>query len=193
MEDPIREYARTKFASKFGAGAVVRNCERSIYNWAVQETRNAKDDPSWENKRFRWRYKQKLMGLLSELERDQTCIEVQLTPTDFGVKFSYKFVPQLVYRLKTKQLETKNLARYSAEILWPDGPKAKAIFKNREKDLMMEKAKAAEENYNGLFKCRKCKSVKTSYYQMQTRSADEPMVRLLCFILLKLARVLTPL
>jgi DNA-directed RNA polymerase subunit M/transcription elongation factor TFIIS len=44
-----------------------------------------------------------------------------------------------------------------------------------EKDMMMEKAKAADENYNGLFKCRKCKSVKTAYYQMQTRSADEPM------------------
>jgi transcription elongation factor S-II len=25
------------------------------------------------------------------------------------------------------------------------------------------------------FKCRKCKSCKCTYYQMQTRSADEPM------------------
>lgn len=28
---------------------------------------------------------------------------------------------------------------------------------------------------DGMFKCNKCKSQKTSYYQMQTRSADEPM------------------
>ncbi len=27
----------------------------------------------------------------------------------------------------------------------------------------------------GLFKCGKCKQSKTRYYQMQTRSADEPM------------------
>ena len=28
---------------------------------------------------------------------------------------------------------------------------------------------------DGMFKCNKCKSMKTVYYQMQTRSADEPM------------------
>ena len=175
MEHPMREYARTRFSEKLGTGAVVRNCERSIYNWAVQETRNAKDDPSWENKRFSWRYKQKLMGLIAELGRDASCLEVQLVVVGGRVEFKYKIVPQLVYRLKTKQLETKNLARYPAEVLWPDGPRAQAIFKLAEKDMMMEKAKAADENYNGLFKCRKCKSVKTAYYQMQTRSADEPM------------------
>jgi DNA-directed RNA polymerase subunit M/transcription elongation factor TFIIS len=32
-----------------------------------------------------------------------------------------------------------------------------------------------DEKYEGMFKCGKCKSKKTTYYQMQTRSADEPM------------------
>lgn len=175
MEHPLREYARTRFSEKLGGGAFVRNCERSIYNWAVQATRNAKDDPSWENKRFHGRYKQKLANLLTELRRDVSCVEVQLITSTSGVQVVLNLVPQLVYRLKTKQLETKNLARYPAEVLWPDGPWAKTIYKLKERDLMMEKAKVEEENYNGLFKCRKCKSVKTSYYQMQTRSADEPM------------------
>jgi transcription elongation factor S-II len=49
----------------------------------------------------------------------------------------------------------------------------------------MEAAKAKEEDYSGLFKCGKCKGVKTTYYQMQTRSADEPMVSsLLLFLVL---------
>ena len=39
----------------------------------------------------------------------------------------------------------------------------------------MEASRAKEEDYSGLFKCGKCKGVKTTYYQMQTRSADEPM------------------
>ena len=30
-------------------------------------------------------------------------------------------------------------------------------------------------NYEGLFKCERCKGKNTSYYQLQTRSADEPM------------------
>ena len=32
-----------------------------------------------------------------------------------------------------------------------------------------------EEISDGIFVCNKCKSKKTTYYQMQTRSADEPM------------------
>ena len=50
------------------------------------------------------------------------------------------------------------------------------MLKLKEKELVLERAKAKEEDYTGLFKCGKCKSVKTTYYQMQTRSADEPMV-----------------
>lgn len=31
------------------------------------------------------------------------------------------------------------------------------------------------DNNDGIFQCRKCKSKKTTYYSLQTRSADEPM------------------
>jgi DNA-directed RNA polymerase subunit M/transcription elongation factor TFIIS len=61
------------------------------------------------------------------------------------------------------------------EELWPDGPWAKTQYKLKEKELIIEANKAKEEDYDGMFKCRKCKSKKTTYYQMQTRSADEPM------------------
>jgi transcription elongation factor S-II len=47
--------------------------------------------------------------------------------------------------------------------------------------LISEKAKRDEKKYertqkvSSEFTCRKCKSKDCSYYQMQTRSADEPM------------------
>ena len=47
--------------------------------------------------------------------------------------------------------------------------------------LINEKAKRDEKKYertqkiSSEFTCRKCKSKDCSYYQMQTRSADEPM------------------
>jgi transcription elongation factor S-II len=31
------------------------------------------------------------------------------------------------------------------------------------------------KNQEGFFTCNRCKSKKTTYYQLQTRSADEPM------------------
>ena len=40
---------------------------------------------------------------------------------------------------------------------------------------MTEMKKKEIEEKKGLFKCYKCKSERTSYYQMQLKSADEPM------------------
>jgi transcription elongation factor S-II len=93
-------------------------------------------------------------------------------------------VPQLLHRIQRKELDVKGLAKYPPDLLWPDGPYGRAMLKLRTKDMAMEAAKAKEEDYSGLFKCGKCKSVKTTYYQMQTRSADEPMVRSLIVIVL---------
>lgn len=44
------------------------------------------------------------------------------------------------------------------------------LFKSRQTDW--EKKLVSE---NGAYTCRKCKSSKTTYYQQQMRSADEPM------------------
>lgn len=176
MEHALREYARNGFGRFLGSGVTSRNCERSVYNWAVQETRKVSDDPSWENRLFRWRYKQKAFGLLKELERAPVIVP-ELQVAGDVVKLKLNLVPQLARRLQLKELESKNLARYSADVLWPDGPAAKTAYELKRRDLVMEAAKAREEDYSGLFKCGKCKGVKTTYYQMQTRSADEPMVR----------------
>jgi DNA-directed RNA polymerase subunit M/transcription elongation factor TFIIS len=184
MEHALREYARTGFARALGAGAAARNCERSVYNWAVQATRDLRDEPSWENHQFRWRYKQKTFGLLRELERGPV-VSADLQVADGRIALGLSVVPQLVQRIQRKELDSKNLARYPADVLWPDGPYAKQAFNLKSKDLAMEAAKAKEEDYNGLFKCGKCKGVKTFFYQMQTRSADEPMVSsLLLFLVL---------
>ena len=176
MEHPLRDYARTHFETAIGAGPTARNVERSVYNWAVQTTRERGEGSSWENRQFRMQYKQKVYGLLKELTRGLVA-GLTLEVKDGLVTAKVAAVPQLVNRLRRKELEAKNLARYPAEVLWPDGPMAAAIFKRYARELEMEAARMKDEDYNGLFKCGKCKSVKTTYYQMQTRSADEPMVR----------------
>ena len=61
------------------------------------------------------------------------------------------------------------------DVLDPDGPWAAAKAKLKHKEILIEQAKAKDQDYEGAFKCRKCGSKKTDYYQLQTRSADEPM------------------
>jgi DNA-directed RNA polymerase subunit M/transcription elongation factor TFIIS len=172
-EHPLREHARAKFEEYVKFPAVARNIERSLYNWSVKGIREMRNNnqntmrepetqkniefraslsSSWECRIFRIRYKTKLLHMLTELKRGG-----------------------LVERMRSGELNLRNLAEYPAEVLRPDGPHAKQMMKVREREMAMEQARAKEEDYEGLLKCGKCKSLKTSYYQMQTRSADEPM------------------
>ena len=183
MEHALREYARSGFGRALGVGAAARNCERSVYNWAVQETRKVRDDPSWENKVFRWRYKQKVYGLLKELERSPVAA-TDLQVVGDAVKLEIHVTSQLARRLQLKELDTKNLARYSADVLWPGGPYAKKAFDIKSKDLAMEEAKTKDEDYSGMFTCKKRYKKKVTYTQAQTRSADEPSAFLFCLFAL---------
>jgi DNA-directed RNA polymerase subunit M/transcription elongation factor TFIIS len=194
-EHALKQYARSQFAHLFDSAVTVRNAERSLYNWTVRETRWARgshmgtmkepesakalenrlaEEASWECSSFRWRYKMKLINLLAELKRAPMA-GLTLAVDNGQVRVKINETPQLVHRLQTKELDVKKLANYNAVQLWPGGPCAKAEFALKAKDLAMEAAKAKEEDYEGQFKCGKCKSTKTTYYQMQTRSADEPM------------------
>lgn len=174
MEHPLRDYSRSKLAAIFGNGPGVRNAEKSIYNWAVNATRQSNDVASWENKLFRWRYKQKVVHLLEELERGEAP-EISMKIDGDYIHVNIQVIPQLVWNLKHKYLEMRKLATYQPEVLWPEGPRAKALLKQKEKELAIERAKAQEKDYEGLFVCRRCKSHKTTFYLLQTRSADEPM------------------
>jgi len=183
MNHPLREYTRQIFADLIAPGAISRNAEISTLNWAVQSARQINQDASWENPRFRKIYKTKVSWLTTELRRPNHAVSVSTEVEGDRVRVKLNLVNQLAYRLKTKELDVKNLAKYPAEVLWPDGPCAKTMMTLKERDNKREQAKAQmDQDYVGQFKCGKCKSVKTTYYQLQTRSADEPMVRFLVLL-----------
>jgi DNA-directed RNA polymerase subunit M/transcription elongation factor TFIIS len=158
-EHPLRDYAREKFQELYpGKSIKPRNAELAVYNWAVTHTKSSSllnkaktkhetEHPSWENRLFRWRYKQRLNSILFNLKKN----------------------PEMIKRVKPRDLETLTPGQ-----MWPDGPQGQMERKIREKENAMEMAKAKnDEEYEGILTCPKCKSKKTSYYQLQTRSADE--------------------
>ena len=77
----------------------------------------------------------------------------------------------LIHRLFKREFEPEKLAYFNNEQRFPE--RYKEIMKNYEDNL--PKYAEEQEDEDGVFTCGKCKSQKTSYYQMQTRSADEPM------------------
>lgn len=134
-------------------GNVCTNLERCIFNWSIRRSKEYGDFPVWENHRFRDRYKHKFLELKRVFANSTIIME----------------------KLKAGTLKTNQLIEYGPKELWPDGPWAtkqeELIYKEIRKEVLSKEYK----NQEGFFKCNRCKSTKTAYYQLQTRSADEPM------------------
>ena len=125
------------------------NLEKSIFNHTVRNI----DEPSLENKWFSNIYKHKFLQ----------------------IQYNMLKSPTLKQKIINKDLKTSEVVELKPQHLWPGGPTDKTIEDRIVKDL--RKAYLAKENQNqeGFFTCNRCKTKKTTYYQLQTRSADEPM------------------
>jgi DNA-directed RNA polymerase subunit M/transcription elongation factor TFIIS len=171
----LRDFIRAKFAQLVPDRPYARNIEKSIWEWTIKDTRLSRHPAVWENRWFRSRYKNKAVNILAELERDPS-IHCNLTVGPDGhVSVKLAVLPQLQHRIFAKELKSSELVDTPPEILWPNGPYSKTLFALKKKDMLMEEIRKEDEGYEGLLKCGKCKSLKTTYYQLQTRSADEPM------------------
>lgn len=147
-----REYVLNKLSSILEipkTDTLCVNLEKSIFNHTVRNI----DEPSWENKWFSNMYKHKFLQ----------------------IQYNMLKSPTLKQKIINKDLKTSEVVELKPQHLWPGGPTDKTIEDRIIKDL--RKAYLAKENQNqeGFFTCNRCKTKKTTYYQLQTRSADEPM------------------
>ena len=128
------------------------NVEKTLYNWTVK----AFEEPSWEDIHFVSKYKHKACSIQFNLTQDS----------------NYEMLDNVV----NNKIDFKKIVYMKPHEIWPNGPVAirKLQMKIEEERLEMS-AKEFEDFDDGLFKCGKCKKNKTTYYQLQTRSADEPM------------------
>lgn len=173
-----RAKARSLLARTVPERPYAKNIEKQVFAWCLDDyTKRFSQELSWDNPQFRSWYWHKIIHLEAELKRDKE-LKVACTLEVQGdrVVLGYKLMPQLQYRLMhTKEVKSMDLPQFDPQQLWPNGPYAAARFKLKQRELVIEKAKKNEDNYEGAFKCGRCKSKNVDYYQMQTRSADEPM------------------
>ena len=174
--ETLRNHVRSSLAKLVPDRPYARNIEKSVWEWAVAETKRRGEPHAFENRFFRSRYKHKVLALTNELKRGEWVACVMTPDEAGGVRVALEIQPHLLHKLFTRELKSTDLVHMGPYAIWPEGPMAQTMTASREKDLQKERAKAQmDEDYVGQFKCGKCKSVKTTYYQMQTRSADEPM------------------
>jgi len=129
------------------------NLERGIYNYSIKEAKNRKVVKKWDNPYFVQIYVDRVRSVYMNLSNSK------------------------VYQTITEQLElgtlkAESIAFMTHQEICPDKwePLIHAKMK-RDKHKYETNIEAATD----AFKCRKCHSNKCTYYQLQTRSADEPM------------------
>jgi transcription elongation factor S-II len=125
------------------------NLEKGIFNYALKEAANRKVVKKWDNQYFVQIYLDRLRSIYINIKN-----------------------PEILEQIKSEAIQAHTVAFMTHQEMQPD----------KWKELIEEKVKKDKNKFEinveastDTFTCRKCKSNKCTYYQMQTRSADEAM------------------
>jgi transcription elongation factor S-II len=143
----IREKMAALIPKDFGEKYPV-NLEIGIFNYAIREATQLKLIKKWENPNFVTLYVNRLRTIYTNLQN-----------------------PDLITMLKMEEISAPALAFMTHQEMNPA----------HWKDMIDRKMKRDAAKYSthveamtDMFVCKKCKSRRCTYYELQTRSADEP-------------------
>ena len=131
------------------------NIEKGIYDYTIKKSKQKNTEINWKNKKFTNIYISKLKTIYFNLNPKLT------------IKNNY-----LLKNVKNNNINEYNLAFMNHQELFPE--KWEELInkkKKREKSATSIDVSLATDE----FKCFKCFERVCTYYQQQTRSADEPM------------------
>ena len=131
--------------------------ELSIYNYAITQAEKYYIYAHWENQVFIPYYVDKAKSLISNL-----CEE-------FGVNNN-----RLKTLVKEHKVDLLTLANMSYQELWPENWQA---IKDEQIKLEQMRKDAIKAKATDMFKCPRCKKRNSIYFELQTRSPDEPMTQ----------------
>tara|TARA_Y100000817_G_C16822892_1_gene529772 strand:+ start:762 stop:1295 length:534 start_codon:yes stop_codon:yes gene_type:complete len=134
-----------------------RKIEQSIYNYTIDIAKERNIQRKWINPIFLNLYQSKVISIYSNLKKD-----------------SYIQNNQLLDNILKGKIKPEEIGRLSVYDIFPDNWKELLNIKSKRDKIKYELKPEAMTN---LFKCHKCGSRETSYYEVQTRSADEPMTQ----------------
>ena len=166
---PIRVFVCKKLATIFDNPDVVKNIEKSIYNWSIKTAMGRNLILNWKNPQFSHIYKQRWINLWYNISHPKNDI----------------FRSDI---LSGKIGNLKQIAWLPPERMWPNGPWSSMMQVVKDKQAAKENTDKLGKDYEGMIECKNCVyqnksrkpedrvcTRKTTYYQLQTRSADEPM------------------
>jgi len=142
----FRQNLRQTFATRMSI-KIATNLEKAIFNYAIQEASKKKIIKKWVNPFFSQLYCDRLRTIHRNLNKD------------------------ILAALQSGELTPQQFAFMTHQEMNPD----------RWAALIQQKVKRDASKFNtnieastDMYTCKKCRSKKCTYYEMQTRSADEP-------------------
>jgi transcription elongation factor S-II len=147
--DCFRENVVNKLNNIVNNKSICKNLEKGIYNYALKVCEEKNLLKKWSNESFVLLYIEKLRTLIINL-KDNDLLANVLSKAVKAHEFVYMSHQELRPELWETLIEEKKI---------------------KDENKYTPKIEASTDN----FICGKCKSKKCTYYQLQTRSADEPM------------------
>ena len=150
ITDPekFRKNITDKISEKITYSKSATNLERGIYNWTIKEAGVHKIVKKWDNPSFVLLYTNKFKSIMLNLTSD------------------------ILHQIENKEVTSQHVAFMNHQELnpekWKDAVNRKILRDKNKYEVNIESA-------TNSFVCRKCHKNDTTYYQIQTRSADEPM------------------
>ena len=147
--DEFRNNINKKLFEYLPDKKLCRNLEKGIYNYCIKECNNRNIVKKWDNIYFTLIYINKFRSILRNITSEE-----------------------LKNKIISREIKPHEVAFMTHQEMRPlHWKKLLDIKQERENNRYAPKMEANTDN----FTCRKCSSNKCSYYQLQTRSADEPM------------------
>jgi DNA-directed RNA polymerase subunit M/transcription elongation factor TFIIS len=134
-----------------------QDLERGIYNASINEANKRGTRSVWDNPEFAILYDITLKRVVTNLDTT-----------------SYVGNVRLVERMKEGEFKPRDIPLMNYSELYPEKwvGLAEMAIKREAKMLEVDKSMATD-----MFKCSRCHKRQCTYYEMQTRSADEPMTQ----------------
>ena len=155
--DKIRNSCVVKLNNIINDEQLSRNIEKNIYNILINNAIENNINRKWSNKIFLNLYLSKIRSIYNNLNKD-----------------SYVKNYYLIDKIKNGDIKPDDLSKLSVYEIHPENWR-EIIDEKIKRDKMKYEIKP--ESMTERYKCRKCGSRKCSYYELQTRSADEPMTQ----------------
>ena len=155
FDDKFRNKIVLKLDNKLDDINKSRIIEQSIYNHTIEIAKRRYIKRLWSNEIFKGLYLSKIR-----------CIYANIDPNSYINNTSFKD------RINNNEINIYEISKLSIYDIYPDNWKYLLELKSKQDKVKYE---LKPEAMTDQFKCGRCKKRECSYFEMQTRSADEPM------------------